>query len=689
MKLKKFKFSKKMNQKTPKKLKKDSTKKISATLNLLIITFLIKSTDQQNAKKVNLDTGASSTILTLLTNDEILTWSTSKSNLLVVTKQGYIYTKPFTSPDTEKTNLNISRIDSKILPASQIFNLNATADCWINEEKCVVCGIGGCYTILISKNLQNIDKFYFNKKFLNNNIRDFNFAVLALDYTSYFFTAQSFYSDGSGGIVRYNSNSLNCYTNWSPKLKSQLSSLPVYILKRLKYTKYISAVIKNTGNLFIIDYTTLKNTSTAIVNDKKFGSLVENFQDFDYIDGAYKNTAGFVVCGTNPSKICSHVILPIVNTPTQPKDPAVVAIFSVDNPTVKVPAQTPVPTVVRVKAIPESSKHFVVSYGKHLYFYGTEIISTIPPSGPGKANVVAAYGEIEGKNYIIGIKDAINLSKFIYSTNTSIFSTSFVLKTGLTIKECFLGCGGDKLVNTCGTSFFRSQGCIQDVLTCKNTGNQEKYKPSEFPQGAKCVLDFQSAYKPTVLGGQGSWNEKPSELKFTSEGQVCVNATFSSSSGNGSNPNDGLKGRDSQTSGDTGGTNLTVLFVILGVVGGLVLVGLILFLITRGGGKNSPGIGKMTKSEMQMMRNFMKRQILENNMNFMGYQVNMGGSNQNNQRKNMQNFENGNNRFEDIEEEEGEGRVRKENNRNRKDEYLEYEEEVYEVDESVDTPFGA
>lgn len=462
---------------------------------------------------------------------EIIDWASSSSKIVALTKQGMVYSKS-NSPGGIS---NITPVNPQITQTIPILNFKGKVDCWREKDKCVICGIGGCYTITWTQNDETpvLNKIYFNKKFYPETKFSFDYVVqvLALDYTDYFFAIEGFYGTKSGGIVRYNADgsSNNCFVNWSPKLTgSDDQANPEYLIRRNTYSKYLSIVPKVSKKLYIIDYTSIGNTMVPLKSERNFGDFIPNFQDFDYIEGLYADKVNYIICGSTLTEICKHITLDLTggsNSPTSPSEPidfsTTTNSFQVLTGSGNIPIQTPIPTTVRVKTFPDSSKHFIVTYGKHFYAF------EIKTSYTGKQDPIF-YGVATPitTGEIIMIEDTLNTRQFLYSTDKMILETKFSKTSGAHNDNfCHPSCKAAS--SPFCNSYFRAQDC----LGCLTTGTP-KFKDSGIQNGVKCLLNIDTAIEQgKVLGGLSSFNEKPSSLTFSSTNQICTNTTILGTTG--------------------------------------------------------------------------------------------------------------------------------------------------------------
>lgn len=583
---------------------------------LILLTLLGLSLSQALAPGIQIKPTATAKLLEVNGSDELLDWAPSLSKIAAVSKEGFLY--------TSTNQVGGATTVTPILPSSTRTNppidFQGSVDCWGNADRCVVCGIGGCYTVTFSGDTPVLNKIYFHKKFYPEATYNYDYVidVLAMDDTNYFFTIEGIYGTNSGGLIRYNGDgtTANCYAQWSPKLTGSDQTNRRYIMKQLRFTKFLSVVPAVSQQIYIVDYTQISPTLTPIVSGKNFGSLVSNFQDYDHFAADNQNKVRFVVCGTVLSALCNIVEIPVTTTTGAPSgDPALPVNTAATPPRLyrtsivtttganSVTAETPTPTVVRVKVAQESSKFFYVTYGRHFYIFEVKAFAA-GAGGDVDAVLTTGFGISDAPSYIIMTDDRLYTKMALYSTNKAIYETNFprVASQGQDDTKChdaYVTTGaGDKC-----TGYYRAQ----DVAACSTA----PWKASGLTNGVKCIWDIPTANRDKILGGTTSFNEKPNTLTFLTTSDVCTNTTRLNTAGD--NPNDKLNNNRNSTSTSS---NNTTLWIILGIVGGLILIGAVVGGIMMAGGSSA--------KKQQMM---MQQQYMMGGGGMGGYGGQMGGMN--------------------------------------------------------------
>lgn len=582
-------------------------------ITILSIILIQAARAQGGPTLVPTDPTASSTIITTQGGDKIVAFAQSQNRVVAVTQQGMVYSNLVTggTADVRPVQMDLQR-------TTPVMNFQGAVDCWTGStDKCVICGIGGCYITTWTGTLMSLQKVYFHKKYYPGATfnYDYVFSVMAIQTTNYFLTVEGFFGTNSGGVMRWNGDgtSANCYARWSPATSGADSTNQRYIMRYLTNTKLVSVVPLSSQQLYLIDITNVATSTTPIVNGKAFGNSVPGFQDYDLISARYDTGVNAIICGNVLTALCYHVLLGTVTAPATKLAPADSVIQQNSNPfrvptTFTTATQSPVPTTVRVKVFPESQDHFVVSYGKLLLLFA------IPGTAPAASNPIdmTMYGQVTTTDYIMMLDDRYYATKFLYGTETMIARTDFSGTTLNAATNCNTGCaqiGTPAAGNFCN-KYFRGQDCVG----CLTGGTSpKKYIASGLSQGVKCRIDLSTTVEQAkVTGSPNSYNSFPSSLSFITTSDVCTNTTRLNSVG--ANPNDSLN--NTRVAASTS-TNLTALWIVLGILGGLLVIGAIAAVAL--GGK-----GSKAKRQQQYMMG--QQQYMMGQMGGMGGQMGpMGG----------------------------------------------------------------
>jgi len=135
------------------------------------------------------------------------------------------------------------------------FSRFGSVSCFEDKDICVVCGIGGCLTIDMSKaEPQFLNKYHHNKYTVNmwgKTYYDFVHDVIALRTTNHFFAAESM-REGGAGLVRYSTEGLSCYQNVNAKLLDEQIEWDEYHLAYGRYTSNVAMTSVGSGHLWIM-----------------------------------------------------------------------------------------------------------------------------------------------------------------------------------------------------------------------------------------------------------------------------------------------------------------------------------------------------------------------------------------------------------------------------------------------------
>lgn len=179
--------------------------------------------------------------------DHLFRFAKSKSQYLLVTTKNNTIHLP-----------HLATSNRYVIPMSVTnFTGYGGIDCWESEDTCVICGVGGCFTVKLDSAGYTFDKRYYHNKYefkapWNTTYRDFVFDVLALRTTSYFFTAESHVGDNSAGILRYDLTGDSCFTNFTARLRERSVDIPEYHLAQHRFTRNLGATSVGSGHLWIL-----------------------------------------------------------------------------------------------------------------------------------------------------------------------------------------------------------------------------------------------------------------------------------------------------------------------------------------------------------------------------------------------------------------------------------------------------
>ena len=123
----------------------------------------------------------------------------------------------------------------------------------------MVCGRGGCFTFLFNSN----GTYSFQKYFRHNNftytsigglkLKDYVYAVRALETTNYFFTIESMKGVNSSGFLRWDTtNNESCFNRYTANLNDDQNR--EYYISKIKFTRNIAVSGPGSKNIWIFNY---------------------------------------------------------------------------------------------------------------------------------------------------------------------------------------------------------------------------------------------------------------------------------------------------------------------------------------------------------------------------------------------------------------------------------------------------
>lgn len=180
--------------------------------------------------------------------DHLHKFAKSKSQyLLVTTKNNTIHLPHLTTTNRYVVPMRVAN-----------FSGYGGIDCFETQDTCVICGIGGCFTVKLDSAGYTFDKRYYHNKYQftapwGRTYRDFVFDVLALRTTNYFFTVESHVGDNSAGVLRYDLTGESCFTNFTGRLRRRSVDIDEYHLAQHRFTKNLGVTSVGSGHLWILN----------------------------------------------------------------------------------------------------------------------------------------------------------------------------------------------------------------------------------------------------------------------------------------------------------------------------------------------------------------------------------------------------------------------------------------------------
>lgn len=499
-------------------------------------------------------------LMKALGSDQFTSIAASKTKLIALTNEGRIYHKD----QTITSKLTIDNVRRELIPTTPIINFRSNIDCWKSIDRCVICGIGGCYTVIWKTNTLIYGKSFFHKKFVFNKYKDYVFDARTIDGSNFFVTVESMSGSNSAGMLRYDVTSENCYKQWSPKTSSA-DTAPSYEVEVFDFTKTVSFLNKRTKQFYLFDYTSFNSPLRSLSLP-----FSDNIVAYEHLD-SQADLNVFIVCGNNARNLCA---MASIGTSS-------LTILRRYNQRTNIATTTP--AVVTLTVLP-MSQFFIVGMGKMMLIFDAGTAPTAPDT-----NVKNEYGFIVLNEEVQFVEDRLRYRYFLMMPNTKTIQFARFEKpqTSSDTYECHEGCHPQ---GKCGGFLLRGAECRPSVsgstpVLC-NPGkgsNSFRWVPSNFNDGVKCFFEFTSAQKAKVIGG---YIKDASTATFLSNGQTCTNTTYANTKG--TNPNLALKARPANNSNSGSNNNngnglstLAVVGIIAAIIVFILLVVIILILVMK------------------------------------------------------------------------------------------------------------
>lgn len=538
----------KMNQRS---IRKVNTRLNFSVILLTIFQILTKIQKSNSQIREHLIKNENNILMKSTGSDNFIGVVATKTKLLAISNEGRLFSKSLTVDGA----IQITPVRGEIILTNPVINFKGKIDCWTHIDKCVICGIGGCYSVVWSGDNLVYDKTFFHKKYIYKNQRDYVFDVVIIDSSNFFVAVESMEGENSAGLVRYDVTSDCCYKQWSPKLSGSTED-PDYEVEEFEFTKTIAAMNKKSKDFFLLDFTTFAN---PLVSAKlPFDDQVVSFEHVD----PHASLNVFIVCGRTARDLCALVEI-------QTSALRVLRRYRQRN----LIASSP-PAIVSLTVVP-MSQMFIVGIGKMILIFETGTVPTNPDS-----TIIEEYGFVVMKEDVQFVEDRLKWRWLLVipDPKTIQFATLIKQPTSADTYKCHEGChpqGG------CADFLLRGAECRPHVdggapVLCNPGGNgSPAWAASNFNDGVKCLPQFSDADKNKIIGG---FLSSPSEAKFDTNGQLCFNKTYANTPGE--NPNDKLKARANSTIGSNVKSTGLSTWAIIGIIAGiLLLLGLIAFLV--------------------------------------------------------------------------------------------------------------
>jgi hypothetical protein len=520
--------------------------------------------------------------MTVIPNDEFIKYASSLNKAVAITKEGFIYSRPLTSTAISSK----LRVPTKMSQTQAVISLHGFLDCFQDKDICIVCGIGGCFSLIWENTdpatAPKIDKQFFHKKFPYQNNFDYSFGVLTLFKTTYFLVLESISGLLSAGLMRYDYNSNNCYVQSSPKISASDGTPPIYHMTEFMFSRKIAFINEASRELYFYDYSNIGTPllKTVVASTQPNGPLAA--------DSSEPSKNHFVVCQKLNTHICSLFKMEATKITELKKYNQLKGVEST------------VPSSLSVSFFP-GSQFFGVAFGKTFLIYKIETTALATPKNEDYYATLL--------NPILGIFDREASNNFVFFLKSKIYSTKIKKKlTPNTGYVCSAGCKQESsLLLTCKENLVRTQDCVACHANLESTS---------WTQGLKC------REKAATAGALPAKLSDPSQATMVTTGLICTNQTYlAAPAGVTTNPN--LVFLNVPKKVEKKGLSTLMLSLIIG--GSVLGLGMIIFIALKLCGKKGSEAAQYPKGG-QMGMNGMGGDMM-GGMGNGGNMMEMGGMN--------------------------------------------------------------
>jgi hypothetical protein len=520
-------------------------------------------------------------MLTTQANDKIVSMASSKNKIIVLTASGNVYTKGKTQAEVPQ----VVPVAKELMVSASVDNFKGVVDCFQHNDICVICGIGGCYTVTWNTGATApaiLQRLYFTKKFTYKNKVDYVMDVKTLYKSNYFLALESVVGGNSGGIIRYDvtATSANCWINYSPRYPGTDGT--AYMSPWLTSPKVVLSHPPLKKFLFV-DTTTMTRIFEHTLTDatkEVFGNVAT------FTHTAIENR--FVSCVPSGTLTCTSYQFQYSAT-----DGYAVAVkqhFKIG--TAAAQTQSPVPTYTPIFVF-EPTKTFAVLYGKNVLIYDTDGAGTGP---------IAETHYATATEHLYGGYDTIASPSALFYGLYKVFSTKYTLATAVCSPAC-------DATGKCGTSCFRSQDCTTKSAVKAPYINSAAFELVTF---SEAIVTTPAEVKKVIP----KYASDPATRTYSVDGHVCTNTTLLAAPAGATtiNPNTIIYTNATainSTNKSSGMSGTTIFLIVAGIILGLALIGGIIAAAVGGGSKS---------------KNYQMGGMGAQNMNGFGHQgMEMGG----------------------------------------------------------------
>lgn len=159
------------------------------------------------------------------------------------------------------------------IPTSTLINFEKIGEigCWNQQERCVICGEGGCLSLSISPSKeirfhQNYNHSHYNNTVNGNSVQNYVSKILVLEETNFFFTVESMIKN-EGGIFRWDLVITTCFDRFDPGFEAY--SEHYYDLELAPFTQNLILSNFKTSSLLVLSVEDMKEKKRVSLNGFK------------------------------------------------------------------------------------------------------------------------------------------------------------------------------------------------------------------------------------------------------------------------------------------------------------------------------------------------------------------------------------------------------------------------------------